>query len=139
MRADKEAVLPLTAVFIGAVTDSCLLYLSPHMSLQRAAQRGLFPPNSHVFAGRESLMVQLWMLLPPGFTSILLLWFYSSLPLSVSLTLYLIEAHRLQDVSWDGGPAAGGRHFAAGRQCLKKQQLINQIQGASWGGGGGDD
>lgn len=107
MRADKEAVLPPTAVFIGAVTDSCLLYLSPPKRLQRAAQRGLFSPNSHVFACREALMVQLWMLLlPPGFISTLLLWFYSSLPLSFTLRFYLMEAHRLQDVSGDEGDAA---------------------------------
>lgn len=95
MSADKESVLPLTAVFIGAVTYSCLLYLSPHKSLQQAAQRGLLKENSHVFACRESLMVQLWMLLPPGFISTLLLWIYSSLPLSASLTFYLIEAYRM--------------------------------------------
>lgn len=52
-------------------------------------------------------MVQLWMLLPPDFISTLLLWFYSSLPLNVSLTLYLIEAYRLQDVSAGWAPAAG--------------------------------
>lgn len=92
-------------------------------------------------------MVHLWMLQSPGFISTLL-WFSSSLPLSVSLMLYLIEVSGMRDVSADRAPAAGRCRVAAGRHYarvtledeeLLVEQLINQTSGCIEEGVGSDD
>lgn len=48
MRAYKEAVLPLTAEFPGAVSYSCLLYLSPHKCAASCPAGTVFTDLSHV-------------------------------------------------------------------------------------------
>lgn len=80
------------------------IYLSAHKSPQQAAPQGPCSQKSHVFACRKLLMVQLWMLPSPGFISTHILWFNFFFP----SMLCLIEVYRLQDVSADWAPAAGG-------------------------------
>lgn len=91
-----------SAVFIGAATYSChfiCLHTRARNELLLSSQK------SHVFACRKLLMVQMWTLPSPGFIATRILWFKSFFP----FMLCVIEVYRLQDVSADWAPAAGGK------------------------------